>query len=286
MTAPADVRTCYRHPDRVAGIVCQRCDRPICPSCMHQASVGFHCPECTKVGAQKEYRGLASIATQPLATQILIGINVVVFVVGLIVGGANAVQGSSGSLVLDGGLFGPRVPIEPYRLLTSGFLHGGLLHLGFNMWVLWVLGKFMEPALGRFRFLALYVCALFAGSLGVVLVDPRALTVGASGAIFGLMGGAFLVARERNIDLRRSGLVTVLVINLLITFAVPGISIGGHIGGLIGGGLAGLLLTEGARRLGPKGDLVSAGLTLALGLGFAVVAYAYMGAQYGTSVAG
>lgn len=281
MTAPADVRTCYLHPDRVAGITCQRCDRPICPACMHQASVGFHCPECAKGGAQRVYRGPAALTTRPLATQVLIGLNVAVFALGLVLGGASAVRGTTTSLITDGGLFGPLVPEEPYRLVTSGFLHGGLLHLGFNMWVLWVLGRFMEPTLGRVRFVSLYLCALFAGSLGVVLVDPLSLTVGASGAIFGLMGGALLVARERHIDLRRSGLVTVLVINLLITFAVPGISIGGHIGGLLGGVAAAFVLTEGARRMGRRGGLVAAGLTITLGVAFAVVAYALMAGRYG-----
>lgn len=256
---------------------------------MHQASVGFHCPECTQTGAQKVYQGVASLATRPLATQVLMGLNLLVFVgtlltrstVGWTAGGAALSARGFGAFTADGALFGPFVPEEPWRLLTSGFLHDGIFHVGLNMWVLWVLGRFMEPALGRVRFVALYFCSLFAGSLGVVLIDPEALTVGASGAIFGLMGGAFLVARERNIDLRRSGLVTVLVINLLITFAIPGISIGGHVGGLIGGALAGMILTEGARRLGAKGDLLAAGITLALGLVFAVVAYGSMSAEYG-----
>ncbi len=294
MTAPADVRTCYRHPDRVAGIVCQRCDRPICPACMHQASVGFHCPECTRSGAQKVYRGPAALATQPLATQVLIAVNVAVFIGtialrtsgGWSTGGAFLASRGFDGLSADGALFGPFVPQEPWRLLTSGFLHDGIFHVGLNMWVLWVLGKFLEPALGRVRFVALYFASLFAGALGVVLVDPRAVTVGASGAIFGLMGGAFLVARERGIDLRRSGLVTVLVINLVFTFAVPGISIGGHVGGLIGGAAAGALLVELPRRVRGRGDLVAVGATVVLGLACAVVAYTTMVSQFGSTLPG
>lgn len=248
---------------------------------MHQASVGFHCPECTRVGAQKEFRGVASLRAKPLATQVLIGVNLAVFVLGFVLAGSQGLTGRSGTLVGNGGLFGPLVPDEPWRLFTSGFLHAGLLHVGLNMWVLWILGQFLEPTLGRARFVALYACALFFGSLGVVLLDPTALTVGASGAIYGLMGGALLVARERNIDLMRSGLVATLGINLLLTFAIPGISIGGHLGGLVGGALAGVVLTQVAPRLGPKGDLVAAGLAVGLGLVAALGAFAYMAARYG-----
>ena len=115
----------------------------------------------------------------------------------------------------------------------------------------------------------------------MVLIDPLSTTAGASGAIFGLMGGAVLVARENNVDLMRSGILPTIGLNLLITFSISGVSIGGHLGGLVGGLLAGVILTEGARRLGRRGDLVATGITLGLGLVFAVVAYALMGAQYG-----
>jgi len=263
VTAPTNVRTCYRHPDRAAGIVCQRCDRPICPSCMHQASVGFHCPECARKGGQKEFRGVASLRTKPLATKVLIAVNLVIFVLTLVT--INVRPFSEGGRILyssvgegglsgDGELLGGLVPDEPWRLVTSGFLHAdtlpfGLLHVGLNMWVLWVLGQFVEPALGRVRFLALYVTALLGGALGVVLLSPDARTVGASGAIYGLMGGAIFVARERGIDLMRSGLVTTLGLNLLLTITIPGISIGGHLGGLVGGALAGVVLTEVPKRV-------------------------------------
>jgi membrane associated rhomboid family serine protease len=262
---------------------------------MHQASVGFHCPECAQQGAQKEFRGVASLRARPLVTQVLIGVNVAVYVLTLLTlnvrpfsdGGRflNAIFGDGG-LTADGVLLGGLVPDEPWRLVTSGFLHSdaipfGFLHIGLNMWVLWILGQFLEPALGRARFLALYVAALMGGALGVVLLSPDARTVGASGAIYGLMGGALLVARERNIDLMRSGLVTTLGLNLVLTFGIPGISIGGHLGGLVLGALAGVILTYGPARLGEKGDLMAAGLTVGLGLVVAVVAFAYMAARYG-----
>jgi membrane associated rhomboid family serine protease len=247
MTAPANVRTCYRHPDRVAGISCQRCDRPICPSCMHQASVGFHCPECAKAGKQKVYQGIGSLTARPLVTQVLIGINVLAFIAMLATSGDDWV-------FVRGALWGPAIPTEPWRLVTGGFLHSndipfGFIHIGMNMYFVWVLGQLIERSLGPVRYLALYAAALLGGSLGVVLLDPDSVTVGASGAAYGLMGAAFLVGRERGIDLMRSGLMTTLVINLVITFSVPGISIGGHIGGLVAGGLAGLVLVEVPKRI-------------------------------------
>jgi membrane associated rhomboid family serine protease len=261
---------------------------------MHQASVGFHCPECTQRRGQKVYRGIDALRTRPLVTQVLIGVNLVIFVVTLLtISVRPSSQGGralyevfgDGGLSGDGQLVGFLVPDEPWRLLTSGFLHAnalpfGLMHVGLNMWVLWVLGRFVEPALGRVRFLALYVTALLGGALGVVLLSPESRTVGASGAIYGLMGGAILVARERNIDLMRSGLVTTLGLNLLLTISIPGISIGGHLGGLVGGALAGVVLTEIPKRVKANGDTLAAAATVALGLAFAVVAYLLMASKY------
>ncbi len=289
MTAPADVRTCYRHPDRVAGIVCQRCDRPICPECMHQASVGFHCPECTKQRAQKVYRGAAAWATKPIATQVLIALNVVVFVgitltrntVGWTTGGQLLSRSGFGGLTADGSLVGFLVPDEPWRLITSGFLHDGIFHLGLNMWALWILGRMLEPILGRGRFVALYLTSLLGGSLGVVLVSGRSVTVGASGAIFGMLAALIVVARERNIDLMRSRLLPILGLNLLITLTIPGISIGGHLGGLVAGGVAGLVFIEGGKRLGSQASTLTTVAVSALGVGLAVVAYLMAVSDFG-----
>jgi membrane associated rhomboid family serine protease len=277
MTAPTNVRTCYRHPDRMAGITCQRCDRPICPACMNQASVGFHCPDCAKTGRQRVYQGAASWTTRPIVTQVLIGINVLAYVAML------ATRGADQWVFFRGALYGEGVPTEPWRIVTGGFLHSndipfGFIHLGMNMYFIWILGQMLERALGRVPFAALYMTALLGGSLGVVILEPSVLTVGASGAAYGLMGAAIVVARDRNIDLMRSGLVTTLGINLLLTFSIPGISIGGHLGGLVAGGLAGVVLVEGRKRLG--GSLVPTLVTVALGIAFAAAAYALMAAEY------
>jgi membrane associated rhomboid family serine protease len=210
---------CYRHPEREAGVKCRRCERPICPDCMISAPVGFQCRECVK-GAPA-VRTMRSLRTDPYVTMALIAINAVVFL-------ARVDQ-------VDIGLFGPAVADgDWYRVVTSGFLHYDILHIGFNMVLLWWLGSMLEPALGRVRFAVLYLGALLAGSLGVLLLDPRALTGGASGAVFGLMGAAFLFQRQRGIDPMQTGIGGLIVVNLLLSFR-PGVSIGGHVGGLVGG---------------------------------------------------
>jgi membrane associated rhomboid family serine protease len=231
--ASSQVQTCYRHADRRAGVRCQRCDRPICPSCMHQASVGFHCPECTRSGTQRVYTA-RTLRRAPVVTQVLVGLNVVVFAYGIAQGGE--LLRSGGELFRDGALFGPLVAAgEWYRLVSGGFLHAGLIHLAFNMVALWSLGAMLELAMGRLNYALTYGASLMAGSFGVMLLDPNSPTVGASGAVFGLMGAAIIAYRARGVDPIRTGLGSVLMVNLLITFTVPNISIGGHIGGLLGG---------------------------------------------------
>jgi membrane associated rhomboid family serine protease len=252
--APVDtaVQTCYRHPDRRAGVVCQRCDRPICPDCMRQASVGFHCPECTKSSGQKVVRA-AQLRTRPVVTNVLIALNVAVFAAGL--GGGLR---TTDSMTVDGGLIGVgRLSTgeligvaegEWWRTITSGFLHANFIHIGFNMFILYQLGNLLEPALGRLRFGLVYAVALLSGSLGVLILDPNHLTVGASGAVFGLMGAAVAAMRARGIDPFATGLGGTIVLNLALTFAIPNISIGGHVGGLIGGFICGHLLVD----VGPR----------------------------------
>ncbi len=260
------IQTCYRHGDRRAGVVCQRCDRPICPDCMRQASVGFHCPECTKSGAQKIVRP-RDLVTKPMVTQVLIGINVAVALVGMSLQGDDLVF--KGGLVANGFLDGELVGVangEWYRIVTSGFLHAGLLHLGFNMFVLYQLGKLLEGALGRLRYTIVYFVAMFSGSLGVMILSPDSLTVGASGAVFGLMGAAVATLRQRGIDVMSTGLGGTIVLNLVITFTLSRyISVGGHVGGLIGGFLAGWILVDIGPRLLKDPSLIL-GVVVAMGV--------------------
>jgi membrane associated rhomboid family serine protease len=185
---------------------------------------------------------MRSTTDEPVLTYILIGINVVAGIGSLLGGGAGA---DSSSLTDDGGLSQQFIADgEYYRLITAGFLHAGPFHLLTNMLALWILGTMIEPALGRWRFGLIYFVSLLCGSFGALLLSPDSLTVGASGAVFGLMGAAAVLARNRGFSLMESGLGIWIGLNLLITFAIPNISIGGHIGGLIGGTVAALLLLE------------------------------------------
>lgn len=210
---------------------------------MTTASVGFHCPECARSGKQQVYtRANIAALNRPLVTQGLIAVNVAVFVVGLVTTVAD---------FRDGGLAGPLVAAgDWWRIISSGFLHGGGLHLFMNMYLLFVLGGLLEPALGRARFAAIYGTSLLTGSLGVLLLEPNAITVGASGAVFGLMGALYVIYQDRGINPWSTGIGPTIAINLVFTFLIPNISIGGHIGGLVGGALCGLLVTQGARSMG------------------------------------
>src|SRR5215212_4871963 len=236
---------CYRHPGRETAVSCSNCGRPICPECMTTTSVGMRCPECA--GQKTRVRTVAAArGDEPMVTYVLLGI-IVLVQVGAMASGASASGSSFGGseLILDGAVSRPAIADGEYwRLVTSGFLHAGFLHLAFNAFALYVLGTMLEPAIGRLRFATIYFVSLLAGSFGALLFEPRGLTVGASGAIFGLMGAAFVVLRNRGINPMESGLGVWLGINLLFTFAVPGISIGGHLGGLIGGTLAALVMFD------------------------------------------
>lgn len=275
--SPADW-TCYRHPERRGGVRCSRCERAICPDCMISAPVGFQCPSCVKGGPQ--VRTLRSLVGPPRLTQAIIAVNVVVAVLALVEsarqGRTASLFGGGNALALDFALNGGAVAAgEWWRLVTSGFLHYGLLHLGFNMFILLQLGTLLEPALGRVRLGALYATALLGGALGVLLMDPGSLTAGASGAVFGLMGAAVVGMRARGADPMATGLPMLLGINLLLTFTIPGISIGGHLGGLVAGSAAGFVLfaTDGtgeARR--------RAGLACCSALGIACAAAALVAA--------
>jgi membrane associated rhomboid family serine protease len=248
-----DVRTCYRHPDRRAGVVCQRCERPICPACMHQASVGFHCPECARRGRQRVMTA-RSLATRPIVTTILVAANLAIWIADAVSSGG--VGSSLGRLGVDGALYGPAVAAgDWWRPITAGFLHVGLLHVGFNMFLLWQLGALLEPAIKRWGFAALYLMSLLGGSFLVLVLDNDEVTVGASGAVFGLMAATFVAMRSRGINPFQTGIGPLIIINLFLTFAVPRISIGGHIGGLIAGAIGGLILWEWGPRLGRRSPL-------------------------------
>jgi membrane associated rhomboid family serine protease len=211
---------------------------------MTPTSVGMRCPECSRDKTRVVRRAYAG--GEPIVTYTLIAVNVLAFL-GTLVSGSSvggSVSGGS-SLLAKAALNGPDVANgDWWRIVTSGFMHYGFLHLLFNMYALYILGSMLEPAVGRLRFALIYFVGLVAGSVGALILDPNALTAGASGAVFGLMGAAFLVMRNRGIDPWASGIAIWLFLNLAITFTVSNISIGGHIGGLIGGALAAWVLVE------------------------------------------
>jgi membrane associated rhomboid family serine protease len=217
---------------------------------MTPTPVGMRCPECARQKTEVKTMSSVRSGSDPVVTYVLIALNVIAFVAELGSGSAVA-EGGGGRVVDDGALFGPAIANghEYWRLITGGFLHAGIIHILFNMYFLYVLGQQLEPAVGRVRFAVLYSVSLLAGSFGALLLSPDSVTVGASGAVFGLMGGAVVAMRARGIDPTESGLGFVILINLGITFLIPGISIGGHIGGLLGGLIAGYLLFDlGERR--------------------------------------
>ncbi len=182
------------------------------------------------------------------ATYVLIALNVIAFLAEIAAGSGGLSDGIGGQLVLDYGLFGPFVAEgEWYRLLTYGFLHSSLIHIGFNMFALYFLGRLLEPAIGTPRFVAVYVVSVLGGALGALLLSPDSLTVGASGGVFGIFGAAFLVARARGVDALASNIALILLLNLAISFVAPRISLGGHLGGLAAGGICALVILAGER---------------------------------------
>jgi membrane associated rhomboid family serine protease len=233
------METCYRHPSRETGVSCSSCGRPICPDCMTPTSVGMRCPECAR--QKTKVHNMRTMRSDPRVT---VGI-IIVCVVAFLASGSFTIGSSGGNqLTRNFALFGPAIDInnEYWRLVTGGFLHANLLHIAFNMYLLWILGQMLEPMLGSGRFAALYFTALLWGSFGALVVTPDAVTVGASGAVFGLMGAAAVELRSRGINPFQTDIGMLIIFNLALSFVLSGISIGGHIGGLIGGALAGMAL--------------------------------------------
>ncbi|MEV7292628.1 rhomboid family intramembrane serine protease [Streptomyces microflavus] len=244
------VPTCYRHPGRETGISCTRCERPICTECMVSASVGFQCPDCVRQGSGTGHHPSAStprtlaggtLAADPrLVTKILLGINLAVFILVAV-----APESLLDDLVLLGRAWDPTPPpgsVEGvaegqwYRLVTSMFLHQEVWHIGFNMLGLWWLGGPLEAALGRVRYLSLYLLSGLAGNaLMYLIAAPNQPSLGASGAVFGLFGATAVLMRRMNYDMRP--VLVLLAINLVFTFTMGGIAWQAHVGGLVAGAL-------------------------------------------------
>jgi membrane associated rhomboid family serine protease len=233
--------SCVRHPDRPTGLRCTRCDRPACPECLREASVGYQCVDCVNQGRQtirrpKTVAG-AQLSRRLVVVPTLIALNVAIFA--FTVYQANSLgQNQFSTLFQDWQLWPPIVANgEWWRLLTSGFLHSGPVHIGLNMLVLYLLGRELEPLLGWLRFTAVYLVSLLGGGASVLLFgDENVPVVGASGAVFGLMGGLLVVVFRQRMDPKP--LLATIALNVFISVAVPNISLLGHLGGLAVGAIA------------------------------------------------
>lgn len=239
---------CYRHPDRQSFVLCQRCGRTICAECQTPAAVGVHCPECMRESRQSAPRTKPALVTSvrrlaqpgaPIVTYTIMALCVIVFA-------AEAVTGQlvgSGSPIVSALLYyPPYTSIEPWRMLTSLFVHGSILHILFNMYSLFILGPELERLVGRWRFVALFLLSGLGGSVAVLLSSPASPVIGASGAIFGLFGAYFVIARHLGGNSRQ--LIIVIVINLVIGFIVPNIAWQAHVGGLLIGALVAFVLVR------------------------------------------
>ena len=258
MEAEPQPRYCYRHPDRETGLSCSECGRPICYECMTPAAVGLRCPEHSgkpqgvrKVtsAAGRVASGQASRSAYPV-TIALIAINVGVYLLELAAGGSY--DGTGNKIYYKGVLFAHGIAPDGshgvgdggwWRLMTAAFLHYGPIHLALNMLALYWLGRVLETVIGSWRYLLLYLASGLAGSAGALWLSPNSATVGASGAIFGVLG-ALLVLERRGVIHSGGQIVGLIVLNLVFTFAVSGISIGGHLGGLVGGAAIMLLYLQ------------------------------------------
>ncbi len=287
MTLPPDQSTvpvCPRHPDRESYVRCQRCSRPVCPECQRQAAVGVQCVDCARQGAQAVRQGTTVFGGQPtdgrpLVTWTLIGLCVL----------GNVLQRIPGLGVTQDFAFVPGLAAqEPWRFLTAAFLHSagalpfGLLHIGLNMYALYIIGPYLESLFGRARYLALYLVSAFGGSVGFELLTSNVdglgratATVGASGAVFGLFGALLVVQRRLN---RQIGQVAmILVINLVYGFFIPFIAWQAHLGGVVVGALAAVVLVNAPRR--NRALLQWAGLAVLSGV-LVVLAVAGLSVQF------
>jgi membrane associated rhomboid family serine protease len=309
----AEPRYCYRHPDRETGLSCSECGRPICVDCMTVAPVGIRCPDhagqrpravtaATKPAsvATKRVRRTAArhgyVIPEFSVTRALVFVNVGVYLLELATGsGINGDSGwifQHGALIINGGYVQHTIqPVRPgfplgsagiglqygewWRLITAAFLHYGPIHLGMNMLALWWLGQPVEAALGRARFTLIYFVAGLAGSAGALLLSPNEVTVGASGAIFGILGALFILEYHATGRLMGQAM-TLIVINIAFSFAVPNISIGGHLGGLAAGVLSTLAFLS-FRNVYPavgRAALFRGAIVVGIGVLAVVIAYA------------
>lgn len=235
---------CYRHPDRPAGVRCQRCDRPICPACMNSAAVGFQCPSCFNEGTKSVPRTRTSLGgiqrggSPQVVTISLLALNVLVFI---------AARTGGNRVVNDLVLVPVLVDTEPWRLLTSAFTHVQIFHIFSNLFMLWQLGPPLEQMLGRLRFAILYLLSALGGSIAVwLLASPVSATLGASGAVLGLVGALLVISHARGLDV--TWILGYVAVTAVLSFLIPYISWQGHLGGFVTGAAVGWVFVQTTKR--------------------------------------
>jgi membrane associated rhomboid family serine protease len=267
---------------------------------MTMAPVGIRCPEHSgrPQGVQRVTSGVRRAAYEGAGakvTRALIAINILVYVAELLQGsGVSATKGSiyqNGALLANGAKFlnsliglPAHVPYPQlvgvahgdwWRLMTSAFLHYGPFHILLNMLALWWFGSALERRIGSGRFLAIYLVSGLAGSAGALMLDPTTPTVGASGAIFGILGAGLVMEQVQRDYVFGGSALGVIVLNLVFTFSVSNISIGGHIGGLLGGAACALGLSRFGRSHIAYGRAGVLGYATIAAIGVASVLLAY-----------
>jgi len=263
--------TCFHHPDRETGRACTRCGRPACPDCLIQAAVGSQCFECVQRGVPKRtVRIRQTIRRDPLiATKVIVVVVVTAFA--LVALHDQRIDGTgrwSADLALS--QFSLR-DHQWWRLLSYSLVHFGLLHIGGNLLVLWIVGRELEPGTGPIRFATLYLVSVLGGAAGALIASPGALTGGASGGVFGVAAAATLVLNRRGVRFWDTPFGPLIVINLVIDYFIPGISIGGHIGGIVAGGLTAEAMLRARRLEQPALGYIGAAIVAAASVGLALV---------------
>jgi membrane associated rhomboid family serine protease len=281
--------TCYRHPDRETRVSCSECGRGICPDCMVFAPVGIRCPDHAASGpkparAAARARRMTLEGAGGIVTKTFIAVNVGIYLVQLAAGAG--LRANTG-WIFDNFALIPRQALldgdtlvqgvaggDWWRLFTAAFLHYGPLHLGLNMLALYWFGPPLEEVLGRVRFALLYLVSGLAGSAGALIASPDSITVGASGAIFGMFGAAFVLERQ-GVAVFGGAALTIIAVNLVFTLFIPGVSIGGHLGGLAGGAIGMLAMSAFGRSHPVYGRAGTVGLLGLVAVGAISVAVSY-----------
>lgn len=274
---PNPANYCYRHPDRQSFVLCQRCGRTICPECQTQAAVGVHCPECTREARASLPRRKPAVVSAariainngaPVATWSIMALCVVVFAIQYLTGGPQAGAATQALIY-----YPPLTPFEPWRMVTALFIHASFIHIGLNMFSLYIFGPILERMLGRGRFIALYLLSGFGGSVAVLLIAPQIAVLGASGALFGLFTAFFVI--QRGLGGNGNSLLVLIAINLVIGF-IPGFNIAwqAHVGGLVVGAVVALVFMK-TRRI----DRRTTQILLLVGVAAALVALTFAGLE-------